>query len=307
MQHNATSTGQWTAKIITVEEVEAFATQLVEMDADADWEMGEQIRSIESSWRPTAVVKGSKRILQVCLTSKVPSHIRRRILSAIQNGYEVNLVIRLMSLYDPEEVEFLSVSGAKIRIAELANSRQDFEPFSRVVMTNEIPIPPLVSRKLLKSLYQEAVDLPPNQKGAAFEDFICLLLGQVNDFEIKERNFRTETQELDVVIQVRRISEMSWQLSVPYILVEAKNRLEKTDQQDLNAFMSKVQSKGGSCRLGLMFSTSGFTSSAKMEELRYSRGNERIALLGPEEINALIESLTITETLDNQVRVALLR
>src|SRR5207244_881948 len=107
------------------------------------------------------------------------------------------------------------------------------------------------------------------QRGRRYEAAVAFLLSQVDDFDVVERNLRTETEELDAVVQQRATQGRVWSgLGAPLILVEAKNWKEPVTQKEASAFRVKLDGRRGVVRLGLMFGAAGFTSDALDQELR---------------------------------------
>jgi hypothetical protein len=117
------------------------------------------------------------------------------------------------------------------------------------------------------------------REGRRFEVLLAYLLSQVTDFRVVERNLRTATQELDIVLQIDRHSQRAWQQHVPFMLVEAKNWNDRIPQSVVSALMGKVRTKGQSCKMASLIATGGFTADAKKEELRYSESENRIVMI----------------------------
>src|SRR5207245_466731 len=97
---------------------------------------------------------------------------------------------------------------------------------------------------------------------------------QVEDFYIAEVNLRTQTEELDVVVQQRATQGRCWAtIGAPFILVEAKNWKENVDQREVSILRTKMQGRRQTVRIGLMFAASDFTVDAKQQELRFAAEN----------------------------------
>src|SRR5205823_14487629 len=109
-------------------------------------------------------------------------------------------------------------------------------------------------------------------RGRRYEAVIAFLLSQISDFDVVERNYRTQTEELDAVIQLRSTQGRVWTgLRAPLMLVEAKNwRTTSVGQKEVSTFRVKMLGRRGTVRIGLMFGASGFTSDALDQELRFS-------------------------------------
>lgn len=70
---------------------------------------------------------------------------------------------------------------------------------------------------------------------------------------------------------------------------------------------NKIRTKGQSCKMAFLIATSGFTTDAKNEELRYSESENRIVMIGPKELESRVDALPLDDVLDELVRQARLR
>jgi hypothetical protein len=137
---------------------------------------------------------------------------------------------------------------------------------------------------------------------------VAFLLGQVADFRIFQRNFRTETGEIDIVLQIDNYSSRCWyEPGVPFIFVESKNTFEPAGQSVISLLIRRLQTSRQRARIGLAFSVGGFTSDAEKEELRLSEGGLCIAFFDSDAIQAFIEAPDPDSFLDSQVANAMLR
>ena len=147
-----------------------------------------------------------------------------------------------------------------------------------------------------------------NERGRRFESLLVFLLGQIADFEVVERNWHTETEELDAVIQQRSVGGRVWAIhGAPLILLEAKNWKYKVTQKELSTFWAKMKGKRGTVRLGFMVGASGFTSDARDQELRYSLDELTVVLVDPDQLEEWVAAQDVDAFLERIVRRAMLR
>src|SRR5206468_9032442 len=130
-----------------------------------------------------------------------------------------------------------------------------------------------------------------------------------DDFEIFETNLRADTDELDVVVRIRRVEGQLWcESGVPFVLVEAKNyAVDPAPQKELSLLIIKLLTRRGRARIGLFISATGISKDADLQELKLAFTDYTIVTIGPEEIDAWIHADNVNEYLDRMVGGAMLR
>ena len=89
--------------------------------------------------------------------------------------------------------------------------------------------------------------------------------------------------------------------------MEAKNRAEPTVQYMVSNLIRRLQTKRGTARIGILFTTSKFTQDATMEVVKIAEGTLTVALVTPEEIVEWVEAADPSAYLESLVRRAMLR
>ena len=130
-----------------------------------------------------------------------------------------------------------------------------------------VPVSPNV-RKTIGELVLSNISQGTNhQKGKRLEALLAFMFAQVQDIKVVERNYRNESEEIDLVLQVDNFSGRVWQKpGTPFMLVEAKIRADKASQQMMSVLISKIQTKRGAAKIGILVSLAGFTEDAKIQE-----------------------------------------
>ncbi len=118
-----------------------------------------------------------------------------------------------------------------------------------------------VWKQALGKKWQEATQdgLPAGEKGKRLEEFAVELFGRV--FKVVEKDLRTATEELDVVLEFPGRDPI-W-AQAPTILVECKNWSAKVPQKEVSALATK--GRLNACDLAFVLSVSGFTQDARMQ------------------------------------------
>lgn len=120
-------------------------------------------------------------------------------------------------------------------------------------------------------------------KGRALEDFAARLFSRV--FKVVERNLRTETEELDIVLEYAG-GDPIWARS-PTILVECKNWSSPVPQHEVSTLCTKARLN--TAELCFVVSPSGFTADAQTQARDIQMRDELIiVLLSGEDIEAFL-------------------
>jgi len=279
-------------------------------DSDEVWAQGEAGAYGALRWRPDLVRDDTPAVLHVHLAERLRPYVINRMAAACENGLEIHLALPLSGLYDEELLCAIHHFDPQIHVIE-DDSLEVTEPASLLTALSDRRVKVTAGTRTLlgrTAVELSQVDSSPNLRGRRYEAAIAFLLSQVSDFDVVERNLRTETEELDAVIQMRATQGRVWSgLGTPLILVEAKNWKDPVTQKETSAFRVKLEGRRGVVRLGLMFGACGFTSDALNQELRFASDNLTIAFIRPEELEEWISAKDSDEFFETLVRRAMLR
>jgi len=277
---------------------------------DSGWADGEANAYGSLRWRPDLVRADTPAVLHVHLAARLRPYIVDRMMAAHGAGHEIHLALPLAMLYD--EALLSSTHGLDPQIHVIDGDSLDVaksDALLTVLCDRRVRVTPQ-GRSLLgaKAIELSAAPASPQVRGRRYEAAIAFLLSQVSDFDVVERNLRTDTEELDAVVQQRATHGRVWSgLGAPLILVEAKNWKDPVPQKEASAFRVKLEGRRGVVRLGLMFGAHGFTSDALDQELRFASDDLTIAFVRPEELNEWVAADDGDEFLETLVRRAMLR
>jgi FixJ family two-component response regulator len=152
--------------------------------------------------------------------------------------------------------------------------------------------------RLIKRAYEDACRLTDNnEKGKAFEDLLAALFASVDGFTINERNCKTQTEEIDIVI-LNESQEPFWRQRGSLLLVECKNWLDKkVGKNEFVVFQNKIGNRAGLCKLGFLVCTETFAETITKEMLRASTGDILVVPIDGEKLRELTDSSNRSETL----------
>lgn len=274
------------------------------------WVQGAELDLGSKRWKPNAVSADQTQLLYVFLQEEVPRFARDRLQIAASAGIRPTLAVHLASLFKPEVVELLVAVDADVVVLDDYVTARQLEPRALLAALAdiEVPVSPDLRRSVAKSVWTRIGDGTAQQKGRRLEALLAFAFAQVGDLKVIERNYRNETEEIDLILQIDNFSSRVWQKSgVPFILVEAKNRADKASQPMVSSLITKLQTKRGTARIAILVSLAGFTEDARMQELRFSAQDICVAMIDRDQMEKILSADDMDAELETVVRHALLR
>jgi hypothetical protein len=120
-------------------------------------------------------------------------------------------------------------------------------------------------------------------KGHSLELLMEALFAQVPGFVVYERNLRTETEEIDLVV-VNGSLDPVYSRDGSIILVECKNWTGRPGRPEFSLLESKIRNRHNRCTIAFFVSWSGFAETIPSEALRTSRDDYVIVCLAGADI-----------------------
>lgn len=295
---------------VGVSDVDATASRIFKSSRGRDWVADVELDLGSKRWRPNAVASDRTGLLYVFLSDQFPRFARERLTLAAGRGIKPTLALNLASLFNPSIVELLiAVDADVIVLDDYAASRQlTPRPLLTALADIEVPVPPDVRRTVANVIWNRIGDGAPHQKGKRLEALLAFVFAQIHDLKVVEHNYRNETEEIDLVLQIDNFSSRVWQKpGAPFILVEAKNRSDKASQPMVSSLITKLQTKRGTARIAFLVSLAGFTDDARMQELRFSTQEICVVMIDRSQLESILLADDMDEQLEVLVRQAMLR
>jgi hypothetical protein len=259
-------------------------------------------------WRPHLIGTKGRALLHVQLTDVLQPYLIERLRAAHAAGWEIHLLIDVGSLHVAAFVEGLLGIDVTIHLAREDGSLHKERDLLAVLGENAVPLPKSTRSRLALSAWERRGQGTKQRRGRRLEGLLGFLFGQVHGLRVVEFNFRSATEEIDLVLQTDRSVDASWYESgVPFVLVESKNWSGTVGSSELSSFLVKIQYKRGRCRIGIMCAAGGFSPEARSQELRLANTEFTVVMIGPDMIAEWIQSDDPTAWLDRCVRRAMLR
>ncbi|WP_454860105.1 restriction endonuclease [Promicromonospora soli] len=290
--------------------VEAFITLLGERGG---WVTGRSIDLGGSRWTPSAVKDDESAVLYAFLGEDIPKFIERRLREARTRGISVVVAVPTHSVFRVEIVELLAELDADIAMVRSdwrSTSLAVDEPrhFLAALADIEVPLPVAARKSVAEAVWPRLREGSNFEKGRRLESLLAFVFSQVSDLKVVERNYRSETDEIDIVLQINGQSVYSWHdQGAPFVFVEAKNHAAKADQPMVNLLLSKLMTRRRSAQMGILVSVGGFTEDARKAELRMSGMGVCIVMIDGTALQSLLRSDDLDGKLEELVRRALLR
>jgi Holliday junction resolvase-like predicted endonuclease len=140
----------------------------------------------------------------------------------------------------------------------------------------------------LQALWRDATaSADAHTRGRALEDFAAAFFGM--GFKVVERNARTDTEEIDLVLE--RSPDTNVRFHDSYFLVECKNwRTTPVNQRVVSELLGKMQIRHSS--QAFLLTSGQFTEDAKQQAAyAFTSTKAEILLLSGEEIEAFLPTL----------------
>ena len=273
---------------------------------DKEWTEGSLLADVR--WTPHMVWPDAGRVLHVHLSNGAPRYISRRLKEAAEKGHHPHVALPLESLYDADVVRMLSESDTYVYVLQGEDRITKRCHHLAALADCQVPVEPAVRTEIGRAAWARRAQGSDNQRGRRLEALLAFLLSQVTDFRVIERNFRSATAEIDVIVQIDNFSTRCWNHpGVPFIFAEAKNRIDKAGQSVISILIRRLETSRGRARLGMAFSVGGFTADAKTEELRLSATDYCVAFFDSDAIVSMIEAKDLDDFLEKHVTKAMLR
>ncbi len=172
---------------------------------DGAWTAAEPASYGSLRWRPDLARNDILAVLHVHLADRLRPYMLERLTAAFVAGREVHIALPLSDLYDEELL--CAVHELDPQIHVIRSETLECAPSAAlltVLCDRRVQVTPK-ARTLLsaKAVEQSQGDASAQLRGRRYEAAIAFLLSQVDDFDVVERNLRTDTEELDAVVQQR--------------------------------------------------------------------------------------------------------
>lgn len=276
--------------------------------ADSRWTDGE-VLDLPNGKRWTPHLARDGWVLHVHLSEQLPGYMKRRLQAAGESS-RIAVALSFEALYDADLLRLLARLDAYVYVIEDPRGDHRIRHYLAAIADLSVPVAPQLRCDLALIAWALRSEGTAQQRGQRLEALLAFVLSQVDGFKIFRRNFRTETAEIDIVLQVDNATTRCWATpGVPFVHVEAKNwALPQTVGAPIVTLMvGKLRNTRGRARLGLLFATTTITEDARKEELRLSESDLCVAMFDEAATEELLGTLDLDDHFDGVIGRAMLR
>lgn len=152
--------------------------------------------------------------------------------------------------------------------------------------------PDVVRENVITALWNSIYEGEAARKGERLEKLAKHLFESLPGFYEVRTNFRSESQQIDLVINHRN-SDPFWHDLGGMFIGECKNWSQngrRPQSKDFASFILKLDSRGILCKLGFFISLNGYSKGFLMEARAYNRSRQKIVVpLDGEDLESLID------------------
>lgn len=167
-------------------------------------------------------------------------------------------------------------------------SHGEYESVLSLIYQERLVLPPPSYESIVSLSYQRLLKAAGQEKGYRLERLLAFLFSQVPGFSVVQTHYNTATEEIDIVLDNRRIGGVFGRYSKPLVLAESKNQTERANKNDYVQFASKIRNRRHAVNVGFFISLSGYTRDCQLEALRDSREDFVVARLDKKDVERWI-------------------
>jgi len=242
-------------------------------------------------WTPNLVTADGN-ACHIHVVERLAGHWTQRMKVARASKIKLSVAAPLVCWHSDETLMATDDLNAEPILLEREHGSWKIESYAsvaRLIASQKLLLKPESIKVLgLRLLERARKAKGPNPRGKFFEDFLAFLFSQIPDFEVFEQNYRTETEEIDIIINNRRTNGRAWPPNAPLILVSGKNKLDTVGTPAVTSLESKMDKRRGMCRLGFLCASGSFSSDAYNHELRFSVGQNVLVFLDGKTLEKLL-------------------
>lgn len=142
-----------------------------------------------------------------------------------------------------------------------------------------------------------------NEKGDALEDVAAFLFEGMKDVTLRDRNVRTQSREIDLVLEHTESRKSLFKYYSRFILVECKNRDQSMRVGDVDKFINNLRDTGS--ELGIIISWNGISGEDSGDDATRvidSTDNEmEIIALSSRELYRILDGESLYEIIDDRL------
>ena len=152
-------------------------------------------------------------------------------------------------------------------------------------------------------LYSAYTSFEANEKGDALEDVAEFLFEGMKDVTVRDRNLRTQSREIDLVLEHTESRKSLFSYYSRFILVECKNRSQSMSVGEVDKFMGNLRDTGAD--LGIIISWNGISGEDSdtdaMRATKAQKESFEIITLSSRDLYRILDGKSLYEIIDDRL------
>ena len=152
-------------------------------------------------------------------------------------------------------------------------------------------------------LYKAYTASSANEKGDALEDVAAFLFQGLKDASIRDRNLRTQSREIDLVLEHTESRMGLFSPSSRFILVECKNKEKSMSVQEVDNFIGNLRETG--IELGIIVSWNGISGEESdtdaMSVINNQNDGFKVISLSSRDLYQVLDGKSLYKILDTRL------
>lgn len=243
------------------------------------------------AWRPHLYAKAKKKTVHIMLYPGIAENVVAGLKAAKASSKRYDLVIAGPDGFLRHPAVLMTAAEVGAALVSVSDAKpKEYKNAFQFVYREGLILDADTYQALSATLAGSLANAEKGQdKGRLLETLLAFVLSQIPGFRVLSTNYNTITEEIDIVVENRRIRGIFTGYCEPILLVESKNQVAKAGKNEYVTFAKKIRNRRGACSVGLFVSVAGYTSDFRLEALRDSRDRLVVARLERADVDALKE------------------
>ncbi len=261
----------------------------------------------EIKWRPDLIHESGDLLYLAFEDIDRPWEQRLEAASRSERGLVVVCAPRALSIPNLALLQKIDARPALLDGNSEEFELAEYESIGDLVASYELDLGDGLSELAIPLLDRALTCTDSFRKGMLFEQVLCLVLSQPRYFQVIEHRFKTETEEIDLVLGNRATGALAEILGGPLILVSAKNQTRAVGGPEVRALRGNMGNRRGRCSFGILASAGALARTTKAEQTHATTDPTlAVALLTGSDIRTLAQSSDLDGELERHLMAAVL-
>lgn len=258
-------------------------------------------------WRPDLVSEGGDLLYLAFEEIDRPWERRLEAAGGSGRGLVVVCTPRALSIANLALIQRINARPALLDGTSEELNLVEYQSVGNLVASYELDLSDRLSELAIPLLDRAVECSDSHRKGVLFEQVLCLVFSQARYFQVIEHRFKTETEEIDLVLRNRATGALAEILGGPLILVSGKNQTKAVGGPEVRALRGNMGNRRGRCSFGILASAGALARTTKAEQTHATTDPTlAVALLDGSDIRELARTSDLDTELERHLMAAVL-